>query len=177
MCVSSYGYCFKMPEFVNFVNFVMAKKSQCCRNAITSQPAIEPEHRLQAVCTDPLLGDYCVIIVWLLCDTSAMFVQSFHIAIITSTKTYVRRGCYISLLASSQQHTIGERRYDQLVVGCQASADTDVNILAQIQAVNHFLKAINKLHLVQKDVVLFIRTQTLFDNKIYFKLYAIIARI
>ena len=26
MCVSSYGYCFKMPEFVNFVNFVMAKK-------------------------------------------------------------------------------------------------------------------------------------------------------
>ena len=41
-----------------------------------------------------------------------------------STKTYGRRGCYISLLASSQQHTIGERRHDQLVVGCQASADT-----------------------------------------------------
>ena len=25
MCVSSYCYCFNMPEFVNFVNFVIAK--------------------------------------------------------------------------------------------------------------------------------------------------------
>lgn len=70
-----------------------------------------------------LLGGYCAIHPLCLCNL-------FHIAIITSTKTYVRRGCYISLLASSQQHTIGERRYDQLVVGCQASADTDANILA-----------------------------------------------
>ena len=70
-----------------------------------------------------LLGGYCAIHPLCLCNL-------FHIAIITSTKTYVRRGCYISLFASSQQHTIGERRYDQLVVGCQASADTDVNILA-----------------------------------------------
>ena len=68
----------------------------------TSQPAIEPEHRLQAVCTDPLLGGYCAIIGWLLCDTSTMFVQSFHIAIITYTKTFeknfniqqAKRGCF-----------------------------------------------------------------------------------
>ena len=41
-----------------------------------------------------------------------------------STKTCVLRGFYISLLASSQQHKADERRHDQLVAGCQASADT-----------------------------------------------------
>ena len=35
---------------------------------VIHQPAIEPEHRLQAHCTDTVLGDYCVVIVWLLCD-------------------------------------------------------------------------------------------------------------
>lgn len=40
---------------------------------VIHQPAIEPEHRLQAHCTDTVLGDYCVVIVWLLCDIIELY--------------------------------------------------------------------------------------------------------
>ena len=73
---------------------------------------------------------YCICFVFI---SSLRFRFPWHIETITirrdtqlcaSTKTCVLRGFYISLLASSQQHKAGERRHDQLVAGCQASADT-----------------------------------------------------
>ena len=78
-----------------------------------------------------LLGGYCAIQPLCLCNL-------FHIAIITSTKTYVRRDCYISLLASS------------------SGSLSNSSIWFEIHC---------------KDTINFR------NNEIYFKLYAIIARI
>lgn len=56
------------PHYSSSDDFFMAENLQISKNICTfapviHQPAIEPEHRSQAHCTDTVLGDYCVIIV------------------------------------------------------------------------------------------------------------------